>query len=239
VVAARAAECDSPLAQIGRDFDFHYRPPRNLDAAACPARMDFRHQAGDATYELTDVALELIGGHQAANAAVGIATLVELRRQGWNIPDAAIRQGLAEVRWPARVEVIARRPTIVLDAAHNVASAEALARVLKESFAAGKRLLVFATTREKDALGMLEVLLPHFDEAIFTRYWNNPRGLPAEELETLATGCWGGKVHVRSDAQAAWQLARELAGPDDLICITGSFFIAAEMRAAIRGLPVV
>ena len=196
--------------------------------------MDFTCRLGDEPCELTNIAMHLIGEHQAANAAVGIATLLELRRQGWNIPEAAIRQGLAEVRWPARVEVLARRPTVVLDAAHNVASAEAAARVLEESFAVRRRVLVFATTREKDARGMLDVLVPGFDEVILTRYWNNPRGLPPEELESLVDEHWADKLHFCADPPAAWQLASELAGPDDLICITGSFFIAAEMRAAIR-----
>ena len=83
---------------------------------------------------------------------------------------------------------------------------------------------------------MLEVLGPKFDELIFTRYYNNPRGLAAETIAELAakadlrpTG-----YQVAHDSAAAWQLAAAMAGRDDLICITGSFFIAAEMRAAIQ-----
>ena len=115
-----------------------------------------------------------------------LAAVEELRRNGWTIPEAAVRRGLAEVAWPARVEVVARRPTVVLDAAHNAASIEALVEVLGESFSARRRLLIFATTQEKDLRGMLERLLGRFDHVIFTRYLSNPRSVPPEQLQALA-----------------------------------------------------
>ena len=130
--------------------------------------------------------LGLLGRHQAANAALVLAAVEELRSNGWTIPEAAVRRGLAEVAWPARVEVVARRPTVVLDAAHNAASIEALVEVLAESFSARRRLLIFATTQEKDLRGMLERLLGRFDHVIFTRYLRKPRGVPPEELQALA-----------------------------------------------------
>ncbi len=137
--------------------------------------------------------------------------------------------------WPARVEVLARRPTVVLDAAHNVASIEALVRVLDESFAPGPRLLVFATSRDKDARGMLDLLLPRFDTVIFTRYQTNPRGMPADELLRLAETHPRTNRHLAADPAAAWRLATELAGPEHLVCIAGSFFTAAEMRTVMGG----
>ncbi len=228
---ARAQGCR--LVQLGQDFDYTYRPPRNLNLAATCGHMDFHTRTPGDECDLRDIELRLIGAHQAANAAVGIASLVQLRRRGWNIPQAAIRQGLVEFRWPARIEVLRRNPTVVLDAAHNVASVEALARVLDESFSAARRVLVFATTRDKDLSGMLQVLIPRFDEVIFTRYRNNPRGVAAEELDALARRFSPGGGHVCADPTAAWDLASRLARREDLICITGSFFIAAEMRAAI------
>ena len=196
--------------------------------------MDFSYRVPPAEHELENLELNLAGTHQAANAAVAIATIAELRRQGWDISDAAIRQGLAQVRWPARIEVFSRHPTVVLDAAHNVASIEALVRVLDESFSAPSRLLVFATTRDKDVRGMLRVLLPKFDEVILTRYWNNPRAMPPAELDALAGEISSAPRHRCDDAAAAWKLATRLAAADHLICITGSFFIAAEMRAAMQ-----
>ena len=234
VIAEVARGQGCRLVELGRDFQFAYRPPRNLEAAPSPGRMDFRYRAGDEKCELADLAINLAGNHQAANAAVALATIVELRRQGWNVPDGAIRQGLVQVRWPARIEVVRRRPAVVLDAAHNVASVEALVRVLDESFAPARRLLVFATTRDKDVPGMLRVLVPRFDELIFTRYESNPRGMPVDELCRLSAEISPKVPQSCPNAAAAWELASERANEHDLICITGSFFIAAEMRAAMN-----
>ncbi len=234
VVADVAARNGCSLVQLTRDFDFAYQPPRRLDLAPRAARMDFRAAQDNDAITLDGLELSLFGRHQAANAAVAVAALIELRKRGWSIDERAIRHGLAELRWPARVEVLRRHPTIVLDAAHNVASVEALAVVLDESFRARRRVLLFATTRDKDLAGMLRVLLPKFDQVVFTRYFNNPRGVAPEELEALAREIAPEKpVQVSVDPAAAWRIAQESAGRDDLIAITGSFFIADEMRSLV------
>jgi len=186
---------------------------------------------------------------------VALAAVEELRRSGWNIPEAAIRRGLAEVVWPARVEVVARRPTVVLDAAHNVASIAALVKVLDESLSANRRLLIFATTQEKDHRGMLQRLLGRFDHVIFTRYSNNPRSVPPEELLALARefisplptnlrsvpgegpGVRAAEMEIVATPAEAWDVVCRMATPDDLVCITGSFFLASEMRVQIAAQP--
>ena len=99
------------------------------------------------------------------------------------IRDAALGDGLAQVDWPARLEVLTRHPTVVLDCAHNVASAEALRDALLSSFpTAGKRFLVFAVSRDKDYTGMLHILEPLFDEIVMTRFEKNPRYVQPEHL---------------------------------------------------------
>jgi dihydrofolate synthase/folylpolyglutamate synthase len=221
------------LSELGRDFAFTYHPPRQLELAPRAATIDFTAPSGASLGRFERVELALVGRHQAANAAVALATLAELSDAGFQLPEAAVRRGLAQVRWPARVEIVRRAPAVVLDSAHNVASAEALAGVLDESFSSPRRLLVFATTRDKNARSMLEVLLPRFDEVIFTRYWANPRSVPPDELESLAAELSAIPRHVCSDPATAWRLAGELATPDHLVCITGSLFMAAEMRAVV------
>ena len=191
------------LLELGADFAFDYRPPRHLEQAAAAGHFDFRqltgsplplgegpsalacHVIGIAKGDspifvepkigtVPDIPLSLPGRHQAANAALVLAAVEELRRGGWAIPAAAVRRGLAEVVWPARVEVVARRPTVVIDAAHNAASVAALLEVLDESFSARRRWLIFGTTQEKDLRGMIGLLLGRFDQVVFTRYANNP-----------------------------------------------------------------
>ena len=233
VIVRIARQRRAPLVQTGGDFDFAYRPARRLDEADRPAHLDFFDRRAGQECVWQNVALNLPGRHQAANAAVALATLSELRRQGWSLSEERVRAALAALRWPARVEVVARRPTIVIDAAHNVASVDALLATLADSFGGRKRRLIFATTRDKDVRGMLARLLPRFDEVVLTRYRSNPRGVPVEQLDELATELSATPCHVCPDPAVALHVALEHTRADDLLVITGSFFIAAEIGALL------
>ncbi len=220
---------DCRLIELGVDFDFDYRPPKNLQRGPACGELDFRYTA-DGSDAYARLPLALPGSHQAANAAVAIATLGELGRTGWDVPPEAVRKGLSETVFPARVEVVARRPAIVVDGAHNGASIAALADTLRESFSVDRRGLLFAATQEKDVRRMLQHLLDDFDEVLFTRYQTNPRAMPPEEVASIARELTGRQYDVVADPSDALAQLRRWAGPDDLICITGSFFIAAELR---------
>jgi dihydrofolate synthase / folylpolyglutamate synthase len=234
VIAATARQRGSRLVQLGKHFECTFQPPRDVQAAESYGRMDYRPRVPNLEPAYHDLELGLLGRHQANNAAVAIATVAELRSLGWTIPELAVREGLAEARWPARVEVVARRPAVIVDAAHNTASIESLLTTLDESFAARRRWLVFATTQDKPVREMLAQLLPRFDGVILTRYLNNPRYVPVEELAALAQP-GAALPYCCATPSEAWQRVKELASEDDLICVTGSFFLAAEMRQAIQG----
>ncbi|MDZ4783047.1 MAG: folylpolyglutamate synthase/dihydrofolate synthase family protein [Planctomycetia bacterium] len=238
VIQEIAAERGSPLLEVDRDFRFTYRAGAKqrageVDRAALLGRIDFQIDRPPFEYRLDDVSIGLLGQHQATNAAVALTSLAVLRSEGWHILDDAQRRGLASLRWPARVEVWSDRPTVIIDAAHNLASAEALVATLNECFQSRRRLLVFATTLDKDVAGMLRVLLPEFDHIYFTRYSNNPRGVPIETLEALANEQGATNFAPCATPEQAWRLASDAAGADSLICVTGSFFIAAEVRAML------
>ncbi len=222
------------LGELGVDFTFAYRPAPDLAQSDAPARLDFRRLrpvAGDAApAEYLDLALPLPGRHQAANATLALAALAPLQRGGWRIDEASVRRGLAALRWPGRMEVARRRPAVVLDVAHNVASIKALLATLDESFRAARRHLIFAASNDKDTRGMLQALLGRFDTVAITRYVTNPRSTPPEELAKLAYELAGRRPSVFSTPAAAWASVEALAEREDLICATGSFFIAAEMR---------
>ncbi len=246
VIRQVCRERGAPLVECGTDFDFTYEPARHLECEAAAGRLEFRRVASSAakthqavsggsrgtrphpTAQAFDLALP--GRHQATNAATALATIDVLRTADWKIPEAAVASALGGMTWPARVEVIARRPAVVLDAAHNVASVEALVETLRESFDVARRLLIFGTTLDKDVRGMLEVLLPAFDDVYFTRYPGSSRAVPPEELQQLGEEMTGKRWPIFDESAAAWHTARQTAGENDLICITGSFFLAAEMR---------
>jgi dihydrofolate synthase/folylpolyglutamate synthase len=237
VVREKAALERSPLWELGRDFDFVYHPPRHVEQQAVFGEFDFSGPSGRA---LSRLQLGPVGRHQGANAAVAVAAIGRLEDAGIRVSESAIRQGLAEVQCPARVQVLARRPTVVFDAAHNVASAQALVDALQESFHARRRYLIFGTSRDKDAVGMLRLLLPRFDEVVLTRYVSNPRGFAPEDLLAAAREACperGSNCRIYSTPRAAWEAVRASAAPEDLVCVTGSFFLAADLHGEIARPP--
>lgn len=244
VVERTAAERGCRLVQLGREFDFNYTPTRADESAPAASSIDFRfhdfpRRVGSAETAIPDVRFGLLGKHQAANCAVALAVLEELRRLHWTLPLRDVRRGFAELYWPARVETIARKPLVVLDAAHNVASIQALTETLDECFTARKRILLFATTQEKDVVGMLKLALPNFDEVVLTRYLHNARGVPVAELAGVAARTSHRNWRTAADPAEAWTIVQSLEpARDDLVCIAGSFFIAAQMRPIVALRPL-
>jgi dihydrofolate synthase / folylpolyglutamate synthase len=233
----------APLREL--DLHFHYRHTPG-EVTADGTRLP-RVQITTSRRQWPEMELSLLGDHQAANATLVVAAVEELRRQGMHIGDAAVAAGLANVRWPARLEVVGRRPLVILDCAHNVASIQALIDTLHASFPslyspsggangsarAGRRHLVFACSSDKDLPGILQLLAPHFSHAYLTRYGQSQRSVAPEHLLEL----WGRTspqpATVHATATQAWQAARQAARQDDLICVTGSVFLAGELRAQL------
>jgi dihydrofolate synthase/folylpolyglutamate synthase len=250
----------APLLSLGVDFHYRYRPGTVTDAGLARPRVGLTSRVGKVLRNRVtggsawpEMELSLLGEHQAANAAVAVACVEVLRDQGWHIPDAAVARGLATTDWPARLEVVRPRgggPLVVLDCAHNVASARALVQTLHASFpehfgartadhaarngtrarVADRRLLLFAASGDKDVPGILRELAPSFTHAFFCRYGNNPRSVPPGQLIDMLRRCSDLPATACGSAAAALQAARALAGPDDLICVTGSVFLAGELR---------
>jgi dihydrofolate synthase / folylpolyglutamate synthase len=228
-------ERGAPLTQLGVDFAYDYEPGRVTGDKAQRPRVRVR----TARRTWPWMGLGLLGEHQAANAAVAVACVERLREQGWDLSDAAVASGLANVSWPARLEVVGRRPLIILDCAHNIASARALTETLRTSFpgleTARRRLLVFASSSDKDVAGILRELAPLFTHAFLTRYSNSPRSVPPEELGALLRAEGSLPFTLCATPEEALDAARAAAGADDLICVTGSVFLAGELRPTLVG----
>ena len=187
--------CDCFVA--GRHFHYRYHgahpPTWNPESSeAWPhgwSELDYWEDLAGTRYQLDGLRIGLMGRHQAANAAVALATLTRLRERGWRADEAAIREGLSRVEMPARTEVLQQRPMVIVDAAHNVASARALIEVIRETCPrsrARQRILVFAASQDKDVAAMLRPLLAEFDVAILTRFLNNPRAANPSQLHQTA-----------------------------------------------------
>jgi len=217
----------APLWEVGRQVRYDYRPGR-LDADQ-PATI--RVECVSPRHEvLVDwLPLALPGRHQAGNAAVAAMICRLLGRQGRPIAPSALASALAQVCCPARIELVRRRPWVILDGAHNPASVQALVDFLREQLHAPRRFLIFAAAADKDVPGMLDRLRGSFDETFLTRFTNNPRAVEAERLMAWAAEHFERRLWFDTP-QEAYNEARRRAGPDDLICATGSFYLAAELR---------
>jgi dihydrofolate synthase/folylpolyglutamate synthase len=226
-----------PSSFILHPSSFHHSPlTTHLES------LDYYEPASAPRPALPDLRLNLLGQHQAANAAGVICAVNRLRERGWAISDEAIYRGLASARCEARMEQVGSSPTVILDVAHNVASIEALVAVLRERFSQRRKIAIVASSKDKDYAGMLRLVLGAFDVVILTQYVNNPRAMEAEGLLKIAQelrhhAADGSKqpvLHATVRPADAWRLAPSIAQPDDLICITGSFFLAAELRPLVK-----
>jgi dihydrofolate synthase / folylpolyglutamate synthase len=231
VIRTIAAERKAPLKILGRDFTYDYEPAKNRRAVEAPGPMFPRVRVTTAR-NWPWMGLGLHGRHQAANAAGVVAIVEELREQGMAIGDTSVARGLAQVLWPARLEVVGADPLIVLDCAHNVASAQALVDTLDDSFmTGGTKHLIFAVSSDKQVLEMIKVLGPRFNHFHLTRFGNNPRCMPPEQvaailLEIVPGAC----ISIHGNAVEALQQARASSSKSGLIAIAGSVFLAGELR---------
>lgn len=226
VIAATAREHGCRLIQLGADFDFEY----------ADRTVNFRYRVPGQEFHSTPWALAMRGEHQAQNAAVALAVVAELRHQGWCISTEAMQMGLALVNLPGRVEVVAGEPTVVLDAAHNPASARALAATLAEMPPASRRTLILSISHDKDVRAIVAELAPHFDRIVVTQYQDNPRAVGVSHLAKIVRNTLGSRsaeISISPTPLEAWQSIGRTTLPQELVCITGSFYLVAEMRRLV------
>jgi dihydrofolate synthase / folylpolyglutamate synthase len=144
------------------------------------------------------------------------------------LDEDAVRRAAAEVEVAGRLQLVAERPLVFHDGAHNPAGAAALADALPEVTEGRRTVLVAGVLDDKDAAGMLRALLPRADAAVFTRS-ANPRSLPPATLVTLSEQLGGPPAEAVADPHAAVERARELAGPDGAVVATGSIYLIADL----------
>jgi dihydrofolate synthase/folylpolyglutamate synthase len=233
VIERIAQQRHSPLRQLDHDYSYVYRPPVPPLLGPEAGRVAVKTWRTD----WGELPLPLLGPHQAHNAAVALATLDVLSEAepALTVGRDTVLRGFSRLHWPARVEILGECPWMVVDGAHNVASAEALAETLLTCFPPTRRTLIFGTTRDKDLRGQLRALLPGFDTLIATRYIENPRSVPPEQIAAAIHELDGRDCLVTLEPSQALAAARRLTPTPGLICVTGSLFLAAETRALILG----
>lgn len=185
-----------------------------------------------------DLYLPLHGPYQATNAALALAAAEAFF--GGALDAEVVAEGFATARVPGRMEVLHRRPLVVLDGAHNAAGAEAAGSALREDFAAARHVvIVMGCLRGRDPAELLAGLADGRVEVVVACAPGSPRALPAESVAAAATAA-GRRAEVVPAPDEALSRALELAGEDDLVLVTGSLYVVGAVRAAwraARGLP--
>ena len=172
------------------------------------------------------VSIPLLGDFQLENAAATIAALEILVSEGFSISTTNIAQGLAKVKWPGRFDILQQNPTVLVDGAHNVASMKRLVININEYFAHRRIFLVFGTSSDKDIPGIVNELVPLSPHVIVTLAAHS-RAAPLSILVTEFNKR-GIEPESRETVSEAISRALSMADKTDLICITGSLFVAGE-----------
>ncbi|HLB28131.1 MAG TPA: folylpolyglutamate synthase/dihydrofolate synthase family protein [Dehalococcoidales bacterium] len=203
------------LIQVGRDVTWQ------------PLDFDIKQQSLKAKGRLGnyEVSIPLLGQYQLENAATAVAALEVLMEKDSRITKKSISKGLAQVSWPGRLQVLNRRPLIVADGAHNPYSAGKLREALKHYFNFEKAILIIGLSADKNVAGIISELAPLFDKVIAT-HSVHPRAMPTAALAAELKK-QGVRAEETEDISVALPLALSMTGRKDLICVTGSLFVAA------------
>lgn len=228
-LARRAAAVGATVLREGADFGLAAR-----QLAVGGQQLTLQGLGG--TYD--EVFLPLHGAHQAHNAVCALVA-VETFLGGRALDAEVVAAGFAAVSSPGRLELVRSSPTVLVDAAHNPAGAQALAEAVAEAFTFTRLVGVVGVLDDKDARGVLEALEPVLAEVVVTRS-SSPRAIEPAELARLADEVFGSdRVDRAPDLATALDLALAAAeGPGDLggsgVLVTGSVTIAGEARRLLR-----
>ncbi|WP_156232798.1 bifunctional tetrahydrofolate synthase/dihydrofolate synthase [Corynebacterium occultum] len=228
VLLRQAVEVDAAVARAGAEFGVV-----SSTVAVGGQQLHLRGLGGD--YE--DIFLPLSGEHQARNAATALAAVEAFfgAGAGRTLDLNTVKEGFAKVESPGRLERVRSAPTVFIDAAHNPDGARSLGAALERDFEFNRLIGVVGVLGDKDALGILRELEPHFSEVVITQA-TSPRALDADALAESARDIFGEeRVHVAYSLPGAVELAVELAEDAEVqsgsgVVITGSVVTAGEAR---------
>jgi dihydrofolate synthase/folylpolyglutamate synthase len=176
--------------------------------------------------DIYELSIPLLGQHQLDNAATAVAALEVLADKGFVIPKESVVKGLKLVSWPGRLQILSRRPLVVVDGAHNVGAARRLVQSIEQYFSFDRAILVIGASDDKDIASIVSELASLFGRVIVTRS-RHPRAMATAPL-AAEFARHGVKVQAAEDIPSALSQALALAGEKDLVCVAGSLFVVGE-----------
>ena len=181
-------------------------------------------------YSYKNLELSLLGSYQVENAALGIAISKFIDKLESKITEDAVRRGLKNIIWPGRLEIIQREPYVVLDGAHNAASMKAILSSINKIFDYKRLICIFGISSDKDIKGVSKELETSSDIVILTKSKNER----AKEAIYLKENFSKVKIEVTDNVASAIDLGLNMVDSEDLVLITGSFYVVGEAITFFR-----
>lgn len=224
--AALAAK--APLMITGKDIDFSYRFESSREHGP-----HTRICLTTPTSRFEHLRVPLPGEHQAVNCGLALAMLDTLKTGGYKIDDSKAIEGLKNIQMLGRMEIIHNDPRILVDGAHNASSIKALVSAIGQHVPYDSMIMVFGCGQDKDVRGMLEQLQYGADKVIFTRS-NSPKAMYPQDLADMYTEICGKMCQTAMSLREALRVASSAIGKEDLVCITGSFYLVGQAKVMFK-----
>ena len=190
------------------------------------------------TYRGKPYTTRLLGSYQPTNAALALEALMQMRKRGWNLPDEILAAGIANTSWPGRFEVVEAAvgsPTVVVDGGHNPQGAEVLAESLRDVFDGKRIVFLMSVLADKDYPAMIDQVMP-LAAAFVCSTPPNPRALAANDLVSEIKSRASDPdlpVEAAASFSEAMKKAREIAGPEGIVCAFGSLYSISEIKKTL------
>ena len=215
VIERTAGDNESAAYALGRDFSFRKSGRGHMSYRGLKRTMK-------------DVAVNLNGDHQLSNAAIALCAIDVLLEFGYDIAEDRVRSALSSVTWQGRLEMVRENPLIIFDGAHNASGVRALRHFIRTQYRDRRKVMVFGVMRDKEYRKMLKSLNDCIDFTILTQP-RTERALSAAVMKNFARNSI-----VTTDTRSALARARQIAGDEDLILVTGSFYTIGEAKQAVN-----
>ncbi len=225
----QANSVKAPLRVTGHDIDFSYRFESSREEGP-----HTRICVTTPTSKFEHLRVPLPGEHQAINCGLALAMLDRLKVQGYEIDDDKAIRGLKKVSMIGRMEIICDDPRTIVDTAHNAASIRALIQAIGQHVPYDSMVMIFGCNGDKDVDGMLDQLRYGADKVIFTRS-NSPKAVYPQDLAERYTEMCGKMCQTALTIREALRIAHSAVSREDLICITGSFYLVGQAKEQLQG----
>jgi dihydrofolate synthase/folylpolyglutamate synthase len=226
-----AEEIGTEVKIISRDIEFSARFGGGTDGKQHTRICVITEES-----QFMHVPVPLHGEHQATNCALAISAIDLLKKMGYAFNDLRIYESLKKTTIPGRMEIVWERPRILVDGAHNPVSLQSLIRSVGAHVPYDSMVCVFGCCQDKDVTEMLRRISLGADKIIFTKAKGNPRAADPNDLQREFATISTKMTQVARSLPEALEIAAQAVSRDDLICVTGSFYLVGETKMHLNDL---